>query len=39
VIGDGHAVRIGAEVTQYVVRSAERAFGIDDPLVPVSLAQ
>jgi hypothetical protein len=38
VIGDGHAVRITAEVAQNVFGSAEWPFAVDDPLLPECLS-
>ena len=35
VIGDGDAMRVTAEITQYLFGTAEGWFGIDDPFVPM----
>ena len=32
MVGDGDAVSIAAEILQDVLRSAERRFGVDDPI-------
>jgi len=33
MVGDGHAMGVAAEVLQHVLRTAERWFGIDDPIL------
>ena len=35
MIGDGDAMRVTAEITQYLFGTAEGWFGIDDPFVPM----
>jgi len=35
MIGDGDAMGITAEITQYVLGAVEGRFGVDDPLVPM----
>lgn len=37
VIGDGNAMRVGAEVTKHLLGSAERRFAVDYPAEPVKL--
>jgi hypothetical protein len=32
-VGNGNAVGVGAEIAQYVFWPAERALGVDDPVV------
>ena len=32
-VGDGDAMGVGAEIAQHMFRSAERPFGVDDPVV------
>src|SRR4051812_24415543 len=36
-VGDGDAVSVGAEIPDHVLRSAERAFAIDHPVVAKEL--
>ena len=38
MIGDGNAMRVTAEITQYLFGTAEGRFGIDDPFVPMQLS-
>ena len=33
-VRDGDAMRVGAEITQHMFRSAEGLLGVDDPVVP-----
>ena len=33
VVGDGDAMGVAGEITEYMVRSIERRFGIDDPVL------
>ena len=35
MIGDGHSMRVTAEITEYLFGTAEGWFGIDDPFVPM----
>jgi len=37
MIGDGDAMRVTAEITQYLFWTAKRRFGVDDPFVPMQL--
>jgi len=32
-VGDSHAMSVGAEIAQYMFRSAEWALGVDDPVM------
>jgi hypothetical protein len=35
MVGNGDPMRVAAQVTENVGRTAERRFGIDDPVLPV----
>ena len=35
MIGDGDAMRVTAEITQYLFWTAKGRFGVDDPFVPM----
>src|SRR6476660_4405864 len=35
MIGDGDAMRVTAEIAQYLFGTAEGRFGVDDPFVPM----
>src|SRR5687767_15291095 len=39
VIGDGHPVRVSAQVVKGLLRSFKRCLGIDDPIVDVELVE
>jgi hypothetical protein len=39
MIGDGHAMRVAAEIAESVLRSAKGPLSVDDPLFPKGLPQ
>jgi ABC-type glutathione transport system ATPase component len=39
MVGDGHAVSVATQVTEYLPGSAESRLGIDHPIVPMEAAQ
>ena len=39
VVGDGHAVGVASQIVQHVRGAAKRRLGIDDPVLPIKLAQ
>jgi len=39
VVGDGHPMGVAGEITQHMMRAAERRFGIDDPVLTEQGAQ
>lgn len=39
VIGDGHAMRVAPEIFNDVLRTLERALGVDDPVLRVEVIE